>query len=560
MRSILLLFALSLLCYRGFAQGGDSLKAIEKVKITVGKPYKLTKGQPRNYFYDGRYTIALKTLDRRVVTVQCFDTQTNTEVRRNVYTDLPEHEVQPPIKSNGNFYYLYHFYNRQEKTQQLCSRKVNVSQGTLEPPVVICSTSPTVPILYEEDITPILPVHFKVTRSFDSSRVLITYRVKPRTRNDDANFDVWGYHILDRDLKPVWNKEVQMPYVQTKMTKWSGAVTRKDQVYQLLYSSINKYELLIITSDTVQTKLLDFLPKLRPSEFRLDETIDGNILCTCFYTSEILTFTGEDYRIAISSSLDTKAYMSGGLYFAEVSSEGKLMDQGKYKIPFHLLNAYEDEKTRAFNEEKEAKGIAGIRDLKIVNQYFYKDGSSITIGEQQYNDLSADFDYRIMKMPSLSPIRPNTNNGLETSRSIGHTEITNSITYGDLYVIKLDAKHQLLWMKKIGKTQNSINKITSMGVNSKSLNGALYIFYLDSRSNLEIKEDQVAMEGGTLTVCKMSEDTGEYKKYSLGGRDDIKGTTRMLFLMKRVAGNGERSTIEVEAGQDLETTVVFDLK
>ncbi|MBC7486917.1 MAG: hypothetical protein H7282_09220 [Cytophagaceae bacterium] len=520
----LLLIAFTFIFYTGLAQ-------VKNVEIKVGKPYKLTKGQPRNYFYDGRYTIALKTSDRRVVTVQCFDTQTNTEVSKNIYTDLPEHEVQPPIESNGNFYYLYHFYNGKEKKQQLCSRRVNVAQGTLEPAVVICSTSPTVTILFEEDITPILPVHFKITKSFDSSKVLITYRVKPKSRNDDSNFDVWGYHVLDKDLKPLWNKEVQMPYVQTKMNKWSSAVTSQGKVYQLIYSNINKYELLLIKQDTIETHLLDLMPELRASEFHLNETKDGNVMCTCFYTSEILTSTGKDYRMAISSALDVKVYISDGLYFAEVSPDGKLIQEGKYEIPLDLLNAYEDEKTRTLNKEKESLGAAGQRDIKITNHLYTEDGGCIIIGEQQYYDLSAQF-----------------------YDKYAHA----TIVYGQIYAIKLDAQGKLVWIKKLPKKQSSYYKIRGMGMKSFTLNGYVYIIYLDTPGS-EFKENDVALEGQTLTVRKMNEETGEYRKYSLGGSNDIPGTTRMLFLMKRVAGNGERSTIEVEAGQDLETTVVFDL-
>jgi hypothetical protein len=119
-RSFLLF--LFLLSYAAFAQEPVSLKAIKDIKITVGKPYRLIKGQPRDYYYDGKYTIALKTTDRRKVTLQCFDTRTNTEVSRVDYTDLPEHEIQPALEFNDHFYYLYSVYNKLEKkTTALCT-------------------------------------------------------------------------------------------------------------------------------------------------------------------------------------------------------------------------------------------------------------------------------------------------------------------------------------------------------------------------------------------------------------------------------------------------------
>jgi hypothetical protein len=429
------------------------------------------------------------------------------------------------------------FITNWKKKQQLYARKVNAAQGILEPAVVICSSSVTVFCSYKEDISSVFPVHYKITQSYDSSKILITYRVKPKNRNDNANFDIWGYQVLDRELKPQWNQEAQMPYVQTKMEKWSSAVTRQGHVYQLLYSIEKKqYELQIIKPDVpVENHVLDLMPNLNVSEFRLDETKEGNISCTSFYSNAITEIIGEDKGIVIATRMKVKAFISDGLFFAEVSPEGKLLQQGKFEVPITLLNAYEDAETRSANNVSEASGTAGARDLKIVNRFFYEDGSSIIIVESQYFNLNAEY-YSDGNKRFMVP----------------------TYFYGDVYAIKLDESSRLVWMKKIAKKQSSKYKIDGLGIKMMSLKGILYIFCLDNGANIDLPQDQVALEGGFLMVWKVDESSGEYKKYKLV-KDSIPGTTRLLIQMNRIFGTGEKCFMEVEAGQDLETMVGFEL-
>ncbi len=531
-RLLLLLFtALPYIC---FAQ--QEYPRSKEIKVTAGASYERVPWQSKNFFYDGkRYVVGVRTFDKRKVIVQCYDERTKKQISRNDYTDLSEHDVQPLLESNGSFYYLYSIFNKELKTDELISRKINPKEATLEPPVVLCRTPRVVPSYYHYESTyHILSYSYDMIKTCDSSGVLITYRVKPKTRKDDLNFDVYGYHVFDKDLKPKWNKEVQMPYVQTKIIKLASALTRDGKVYQLIYSKENRqFELLIIKSDqTVENKLLTLDGGLLFSEFQLNETADKKLLCTSFYANETVNVKGRDERMVISSGLKVKAFISDGLYYAKLSPQGTLLEEKKFEIPLKLLNDYEELEVREENKLKEKEGFSGVRDLLIKEQFICADGGTLVVGEQQYYTLNASADARYA---------------------------TPTYYFGDIYVIKVDAEDKLMWMKKIPKNQ-SMSEPSSLGITCIHNEGSLFIFFADNYFNLALSSEEPSREGvGGISLYKVNEATGQLGKYHLEGSEEIPGVGTIDYKPKKLVGTGKKTFIEGRAGKDSEAMVGFEL-
>ena len=108
-----------------------------------------------------------------------------------------------------------------------------------------------------------------------------------------------------------------------------------------------------------------------------------------------------------------------------------------------------------------------------------------------------------------------------------HCMKTKYDTYADdIFVMSIDAKGKLEWVKKIPKAQHSSDAIGDrLSINPMITGNDLHIFYIDNIKNLNLpateapKVHQNRM-GGFLTAVTVNE-KGDVKKFSLGQINDF---------------------------------------
>jgi hypothetical protein len=515
------------------------VKLSKDFKVTTATPYKVVDAKTKDYISDGKgYTIAVKTDGEKVV-IQRFDFTSMKEVSRKVYEDLPpNNKVQKVMKVGDKLFYIFSSFNKKDKKEDIYSREINMNDGTFQSAKLLFSTASEVNVSSYADPTGPAnifgmgsPIRFEVHTSFDNSKILIRYRLKPEKKDDSKSFDILGFYVFDSNFQKQWGGEVKMPYTEKEMNNLAYGVSKEGKAFMLAYiNSSKKFELLKIGNDlTVKTSKIDIDGNLVFQEFFLQETVDGNLTCIGYYAN------GVEVKVNWTATATLSLNVNGILSFT-MDQNGKILAKHDFEFPLELINQYESARAKAKNEKREDKGKAGINDLKVISIGFDADGSTTIVGEQQY--IRKEMVY--------------------TKQAIVHY-------YADMIATKFDKNGKLLWMKKLPKTQVGQQGKGGMSVRYIKGKGASYILYLDNVKNANLSLADVPDKhsdgrGGYLTAYKIDDVTGAIEKHSILNIDDINGIEAFQFKTPRIfEGKDKVFLLEIYIKGKMDTVVKMEL-
>jgi hypothetical protein len=504
------------------------LSAIGQVKlskdflVTVGTPYKVVDAGSKEYFFDGKgFTVSVKTRGE-TVTIQRFDITSMKEVSRNDYDEFPiAHKVQKVFMAGDKLYYLFSSFNKKEKQEDVYLREVDMSKGTFLPSKLLFSTASEVAVsnsaveIVSSAETKVAPIRFEIYKSFDDSKLLIRYRLRPAVRNDSKSYDVLGFHVYNAALEKQWGGEVKMPYTEKEMNNIAYGVTKNGNAFMIAFLTESKQlELLNITKDLkVKANKMNINTEFLFQELKLRETADGNLTCLGFYAN------GLDYKFtSVGFGAGSLSYNTNGILAFKMDPNGKVLETTNLEFPIDLINQYESKREVNKNERRENKGKAGVRDVRLIDITLDKAGNTIVIGEQQYVETTSN-----------------------SIGGMGGPSSSNRIQYFycDVIATKFDKSGKVLWMKKLPKTQVGYQGKGGLSIRYIKGNGANYILYLDNVKNADISIDEVPKKhhdkmGGFLTAYKIDDTTGAIEKHSIFDITDIKGVSAYQFRTSRI--------------------------
>jgi len=507
------------------------VKLSKDFNVTLGTPYQVVDAGSKEYFSDGKgYTISVKTKGKEV-TIQRYDILSMKELSNKMYEDFPPYnKVQKVLQVGDKLFYVFSSFDKKGKKEDLYSREVNMKDGTFENPKLLFSTAKEVTVSSYGDVAAMsmfglgAPIRFEVHKSYDNSKILIRYRLKPEEKSDAINKDILGFYVFNTKMEKQWGGEVKMPYTEKVMNNLAYGVNKDGKAYMLAYINASKqFELINIGSD-LKTKpnKIDIDGKLVFQQFNLVETEDGNMNCIGYYAN------GMDVMYNWNGGGVTSFNTNGILSF-KMDQNGKVLHKYDFEFPIDLINQYESKRTKEKNEKREGAGKAGINDLKLIDVSVDATGSTTIVGEQQY-----------------------------TRKEMVGTEMKYVFYFGDLVATKFDKSGKLLWMKKLPKTQSGVGGDASSGMiiggsgtatippakrgmSVKYMKGkdASYILFLDNVKNADLGIDEVPERhkdgrGGFLTAYKLDDATGAIEKHSIFDITDIQGTEAFQFKTSRI--------------------------
>ncbi|MEO8086458.1 MAG: hypothetical protein ABI763_06545 [Bacteroidota bacterium] len=501
-----LLAVLLLIQFTAFAQ----VKLSKDFNITVGTPYKVVDAPSKEYFSDNNgHAISIKT-DKEKVTLQLYDVKGMREAGRKEYEDFPpENKLQDIIQAGDKLWYVFSSFNKKAKQEDIYARSINIADGTFGASKLLFTTAREVAMAaMADDVTSIFNMRsyrFIVHSSFDNSKLMIRYRLKPLEKDDAKNYDVMGFFVFDNNFEKQWGGEVKMPYTEKEMNNIAYGVTKDGKAFMLARLNDGKrFELLSISSDLKATpNKIDIDGNLMFQELKMFETADGNLTCIGYYAN------GVDFKVNWTGS-GTLSWNMNGILDWKMDVNGKVLQKHDFEFPLDLINQYESKREKGKNEKREGQGKAGINDLKIIDVVLNADGSTIIVGEQQY-----------------------------VRKEMKGTQMSNISYYADLVATKFDASGKIQWMKKLPKTQ--ISTMGKGGLSVKYIKGAdaSYILYLDNPKNIDLQLSEVPAKheegrGGYLTAYKIDDATGNIEKHTITDVHDIKGTEAFQFKTSRI--------------------------
>ncbi|WP_276374626.1 hypothetical protein [Chryseolinea sp. H1M3-3] len=495
---------------------GASLTSSAQLKVTVGTPYEVIDS-PSKYYFSERGQILTLKVDKKRIILQKMDAQTLAFKSLKVYEDFPKDYVIEKVTEFKNRYYL--FYSLYENDSELLfSREIDFVKGEFIGKGKKIST-------VNEKITGSLAVsgfyRFSVADkydfyfSYDSTAMVVQYRVKPDKRNDAKSYDKIGMRIFDKDLNEKWSKNIEMPYTEKKMDNLDYSVDAAGNVYIVTRvfddntTDVKKrgeddanYHLEILKvaagSGTISTTQVQVKDKFVQKLWLYEAAAKGTMVCAGFYNK------GENTGNA------------DGIIMFRLGQDGKLTNMNTFEIPLEILNQNVKGKERRKNERKEGDDEAEFSNLVLEHVVVQPDASIVLIGEKQYSRTHTSY-----------------SNGRSSSYTTYHAE--------DILVTKVDPSGKLAWMKKIPKRQQS--GVGFYGISYRYFHaGNVHLFlFLDNEKNITLAKDKVLApalhvdgQGGFLTAYGIEDKSGVVVQETILDTRNVNGVEVFQFSPTRL--------------------------
>lgn len=549
----------------------SQVKLSKDFTVEAGKPYPVIDALSKQYFsFGNNKSISIKT-EEESVTIQIFDASTMTEESRTIYKDLPkDFRLQRIIQSKNTLYYMYAELNKSDKTYSLFSREIDINKGTFETAKKLFTT--TRPItMCNKDIdgkTPVseIPnpfnmnngsVQFDVFQSFDKSKVLIQYRVKPVEKSDSKNKDIIGFYVFDDKMEEIWGKETTMPHTEKEINNLAYTVDSEGNAYAMVYlNEQKKFELLKFQkSSDIEVYPLNINGDLVFQRFNLLEDLNGNIMCAGYYATGIEYHMKTDMKLNYGS---TQVFNTNGIYCFKMNTKGEVSDLWDFEFPLELIQQYNSEKQQEKNAKKEALGKAGIPDLKMVEFFTQDDGSYIIIGEQQFRLITTGFN---------SALNPNPSVGVGSAMK---TTTSDEFTFGyeDIIITKISSEGEIVWQKRLPKKQvgssgSNANPYFEGQMSFKYAEGqdSHYLLFIDNpkNSDLTLNQDPFVHQngrGGYLTAFRLSDTDGTVERHTVADLLDLDGIKAYQFKVTRINNVADKTFLLEVYKKDKEDAMI----
>ena len=266
---------------------------------------------------------------------------------------------------------------------------------------------------------------FTYTISNDEKRILIYYNL-PYEKDENEKF---FYHIFDKDLNLLWEKNVTLPYENDLFVVVDYDIQENGDLY--LLSKIFKekakerrkgkpnyhYQILAYTDKGESKKEY---PVVLEGKFLTDMKIainqEGDIICGGFYS-------------------DNGTMSINGSYFLKIDESTKSIVSKSFKefgIDFITQNMTDKNKKKTKKREEKGKDVE-LYQYDLDDIVLKDDGGAVLVGEQYYVRV------------------------VTTTDTQGNIRTTYHYYYNDIIVISIDPDGQIEWTEKIAKRQHTIN-------------------------------------------------------------------------------------------------------
>lgn len=495
---------------------GQEVQFSKDIFVKAGLPYQVIDARNKDYFSnDNDAIIAVKTDGSRVF-IQKIDTKTQKEVSRKEYSDFPkDFKLQEVEKYGKRLFYFYSSYDKKEKNESVFVREVNMENATFEKPIFLFKTSGAVTQnivdyevqgMFESGIVKL----FEFRSSFDNSKMLIRYRLKPTEKRDKNNYDVLGFFVFDtKQMSKLSGDEIKMPYTEAEMDNIEYAVgsngdaymlayLRDSKKYEWLYKAVNDKDFLVSSVKISNTKSFQALKIL--------EDVNGNFSCSGYFINGYYFSFNPNPGARSTFVLDVDGYSNFVL-----SPDGDLLSENLFEFSDELVGQNR-KKSFPNSDEIVISNAKSIKGLKLREIKELEDETTIVVGEQYW--VEQKYNYTTDK-----------------TERIYH--------YEDVVMTKFNKAGEILWMKKLPKLQTGKTGKGGMGIKYFETEGQHYVLFLDNVKNMNLEwymspakhEDG---KGGFLTAYKIDDKTSEVSKISILDVRDIDGMNVYQFKTSRL--------------------------
>lgn len=326
---------------------------------------------------------------------------------------------------------------------------------------------------------------FDFVVSEDSTKLLL-YRNEPFDKYANEKFT---YVVLDKTLKTLWRKEIELPYTDRYFEITEYRIDNNGNVFMLgaVYPDKTKGEK--STTRFVQPKYIVF-----SYHYAENELSEYEIQLENKYISDI-TFRLNDKNDLVVGGFYATTPGSGiqGTFFMRIDDESR-------EVTSTNLKAFDKDFMRNFLSERRVEKGRGLTDMYFDYFILRSNGGAVLVGEQYYAQHICYQDFRT-----------------------GNMICTYHFYYNDIIVVNIDELGNITWTRRIPKLQHTVNdngfySSYSLGVIGKKLQ----FIYNDHPKNIQPTQSQATdkirvMSGASaaVTVLVSIDENGNMVKQPL---------------------------------------------
>lgn len=483
-------------------------------------------------FNNDEYAEVYIKKDEKDLVFQIFDKDFR-DVKKTTTAVLPEFEKRPAdegfFEIKNDFFWFYSTWDRKTETERLFALPFNKES--------LKFASNEIKLIETGRLDPSRKYRFNT--STDSSKLLVTYRVKPTEKRDKLNKDVIGFNLFDNKMNKLYSAEIEMPYSEFDMNNLDYEVDSRGNIYMLTEVKINnsldgevnkdrasrnayRYELIRVNqkNNTLQAIKINLDNKYTNSVV-LSEDLNNDIVIAGYY-SDIKNNSGSNGAYIIRLEFDE-------------NNSIKNLKTTYCTFPLETLKAYETERNKRKMDKKDKNGDLEASNLTYRKLVFYPDGSVMIIGEEYYVVTHTSY------------------NGKTTTT-------TYTYYYNDILVLKADKNGKTLWCNKIPKQQSG-SGTADLSFHHHAYNGEDFFFYLDNIKNIDLPLTEAPAShssgrGGYLTCVKIGKDGSMTKKSIF----DIKEEKVRIFPRTFESINGNLIVDRLKADRSASRVFKIEIK
>lgn len=503
MRLINLTLLILLVGFSAFSQ--DDMERAAEVNITKSEAYPVVDAYSKAYFRLANDEIlAIKRVKNAFIFQKFSGDQLNLKSSVTEEFSVKGAVSYGIYEFNGSLVMMYSVLDKKIREESLFAQFIDQEKGGF-------SGAPKELLTVSKEISTFGFVKtsfnlFSFDFSADKKVLAVKYRYKPAVKDDSKNNDVFGMHVFDSELNPMWNADLTMPYTESMMDNLDFSVDSKGNGYFLIKKYQEEVKLRNRNNpdnESVAILIASAGGGLNEVEFSLGsnfvddvvmkENKKGDIICAGYYRKP-------------RSSVD-------GTFVSILDSKGNLSEPKFYEFSLDFIKMYKriSERGKKKMEEADENGKLSLANLTMRDMDILDDGGIVLAGEIFYVTTYTD--------------------------SKGNTHTTYH--FDDVIVVKINADGQLGWMQKYPKrsTTESFRLLTSEKYT--------YILFTDNPKNAQLTEDQSPYASFAkerfVIAYRANNETGERKHLALFGYKQIDGTPVYQYSSGRITALTDNS-------------------
>ncbi len=493
-----------------------------QAEVQLGKPYRVVDAPSKLYYLIDNSVITIKLQPDAIVVSKLNATSLAHEL--TVENDrLPKgFSFENLIELKNTIYLFYSVWDRKNEVEQLFYQTIDAKtcklSGVEKLVLKVNSRLTGSPLGYISFFAVGVQDKFDFYNSYDKSKLLITYRIKPEIKSDAKNYDIIGLNVFDDELKPLSLNEVKMPHTEKLMNNIDYAVDTEGNAYILtlvfsdrpvIKNEKVKYfiELLKIVPNSKKIVTIPVLLKGKfISKLWLYEFDKNQMVCAGFYCDK-----------------ENSSNVNGVMLF-NINKDNSISKMINHEIPLEILNQFASKRKQNKNAKKDKDDKAEFEDLALKKVVAQADGSIVMVGEQQYSITTTSY-----------------------SQS-GGSSTTTTYYYNDMLACKINTDGSLAWMRKLPKRQWGKLAPGELSFNYMQGNQEHFFMYIDDEENLKLQIDEFPTphrdgREGMLTAYQVDDKTGSVKKIGVLNTKDVQGVALYQISMDRILPTGDKEFV-----------------